>query len=237
LQESMYRDVIARSCRTCHAASSFAKLRFDKPSCFLADDADGNAKLYPSETRICQDRVMPHSKVTYDKFWKSTNPSQDAVFHLFGDHYGVGLPLWDPTMPCPDFTTGGMAPPPLVSEFTTTILPILKNHSCLGCHSGNTPPPNDTFSPCGPCQTGGTCKGLNLQLDAYASLVGKPANELPGMNQVTPNDYLNSYLWRKLDGSQGAVGGCGAKMPPGGGSLSPADLDTIKNWIISGAKQ
>jgi len=78
------------------------------------------------------------------------------------------------------------------------------------------------------------CKGLLLSLNS-PNLFNHTAEELPSMNRIKPNDHLNSYLWRKIDNSQGAVGGCGKPMPYPNGGLSPADITAIQNWIDSGA--
>jgi cytochrome c5 len=223
VQESMYRDVISRSCRTCHAAHSFPVLNFDQASVFVVN------KLASAESRVCLDHVMPHSKVTHKLFWTSVNPHQPAIFQLFGDTYGSGSG-WNGTL-CGNFTPGGQA---VITPFTSTIQPIFNANSCLNCHVGSTPPPNNTFNPCGPCTTAGACQGLNLSVNAYANLVGHSSDEIPSVQRVKALDHANSYLWRKLDGTQISVGGCGAKMPLGG-SLSPVDLNTIGNWIDNGA--
>jgi len=222
-QQAMYRDVIARSCRGCHASSSFPKLNFNKPSNFLVSDVDGAAKLYPAEVRICVDHVMPHSKVTHRLYWTSVNPNQPSLFHLFGDTQGVALPLWDPTLSCPVYVAGGTTP---ISPFVTDVQPIFST-KCAICHIGSSAPP--------------TCKHMDLSTgNSRGNIVGVSAGELPSMNRVTAGDHTQSFLWHKIDGSQGTLGannscGPGNSQMPLGGSLTPAQISAIQTWIDGGA--
>jgi len=90
-------------------------------------------------------------------------------------------------------------------------------------------------SNCSGCHTGGGSSG-NLTLDdVYASTVGVASDDLPKMNLVAADDTANSYLWHKINGTQGDVGGAGNQMPNGGPYLSSTDLETIENWINGGA--
>ena len=95
--EQLYRRVVKPSCRTCHVALSekfnfnrFANLVTDDPAT-PADDTKGsfkdqlrvndniNAGLI--QTRVCETRNMPNSKVTFDLFW--LNREQGAVLARF----------------------------------------------------------------------------------------------------------------------------------------------------------
>jgi hypothetical protein len=89
-------------------------------------------------------------------------------------------------------------------------------------------------------------------------IVGVKSVEDPTMNQVTPGDLQNSYLWRKVDGDPNvdpsvksacvaAASGpnpcpacttstpCGDQMPYLGEPLTPAQLCVISDWIVQGA--
>jgi hypothetical protein len=69
----------------------------------------------------------------------------------------------------------------------------------------------------------------------YANTVNVPANELQSMDRIEPNQPDQSYLIRKIEGTQAAAGGSGSRMPLGGAALSQADIDTIRGWITAGA--
>ena len=91
---------------------------------------------------------------------------------------------------------------------------------------------DECFCHRGPMPSG----GLDLDDDAaYDSLVNVEAPQAPGVNYVTPGDSGNSYLYLKLTGEQASVGGSGTQMPQGG-MLTPEQLDTVRNWIDSGAQ-
>ncbi len=91
--------------------------------------------------------------------------------------------------------------------------------ACANCHGGNSPK-----------------KGLDLSLGkGYADLTGRRSQESPTMDLVKPGDPAGSYLWLKL--SHTALEGRG--MPRtlfGAKKLPQAELDTVREWIIQGAK-
>jgi hypothetical protein len=66
---------------------------------------------------------------------------------------------------------------------------------------------------------------------SYASTVGKQSTEVTSLQIVTPSDYANSYLYRKVTGS----GITGDRMPQGGPYLNDAQLKLIRDWIRRGA--
>jgi len=71
--------------------------------------------------------------------------------------------------------------------------------------------------------------------EAYATLVGTPSLQVPTMQRVKPGSLNESYLWHKINGTQGAVGGSGLIMPstiP----LRPDELVLFERWIASGAQ-
>jgi len=90
-----------------------------------------------------------------------------------------------------------------------------------GCHSG--PAGNSLPS------------GMNLSdADAsFASLVGQPSLQTPGVLRVAAGDPDNSYLIEKLEGTAAN----GARMPLGGIPLDQAVIDDIRLWIQNGANR
>lgn len=64
-----------------------------------------------------------------------------------------------------------------------------------------------------------------------SNLVNVAARQNPGLVRVAPGDAANSYLVRKLEGSNIA----GSRMPLGGPFLDADTLARIKSWVASGA--
>lgn len=104
--------------------------------------------------------------------------------------------------------------PPASPSFATHVNPIF---DAKGCTAGS-------------CHGGGA-GGLTLTGSAstnYSNLVSVQSSD-PLFLLVEPGDADNSYLVRKVEGS------AGARMPLGGSPLSSNQIQTIRNWIDSGA--
>jgi hypothetical protein len=104
------------------------------------------------------------------------------------------------------------------ATFSAGVQPIF-SASCAGasCHAGAAPK-----------------AGLSLSSgSAYAQLVGAASLQCNTLKRVEPGAPDQSYLVQKIEGA----GSCftGQKMPVGG-SLSAAQISTIKGWITAGAK-
>jgi mono/diheme cytochrome c family protein len=209
-KKAMYRNVIARACRTCHATNYFPDRRFDEAGQVID-------RLGQVENLVCAQHVMPHAKRTYDLFWTSIGPHMPAQLQAFGDTYKSGSNGWDGKL-CGQFTAGGVTPP---SQYTQTVQPIF-DAECVACHITGNPP-----------------AGLNLQAAvSYGNIVNVPSTQLPSMLRIKPNDTANSYLIHKVEGSQGNVGGSGGRMPQGcsvNTCLSGAQINAIKAWVNAGA--
>jgi cytochrome c5 len=213
LEQGMYRDVVARTCRTCHAANVSPDLVFDQSS-------QVKNLLGPTELRVCTHHVMPHAKATHEIFWASTGPHMPAQLQIFGDTFTTGADGWLGTR-CGVFVPGGSTP---VSFYQSTIQPIW-DANCTLCHVGGSPP-----------------AGLNLSSAvSFAQLVNVAATQPNSMNRITPNSTANSYLFHKIQGTQNTVpGGSGARMPFGctaanNDCLNATDVGAIQAWINSGA--
>jgi hypothetical protein len=72
-----------------------------------------------------------------------------------------------------------------------------------------------------------TLDGLRDQLLANSPTAGFPL--------VTPNSPDDSYLWHKINNTQGDVGGFGGRMPVLG--LPDEDIAFIEAWINAGAPE
>jgi hypothetical protein len=108
------------------------------------------------------------------------------------------------------------AAPPV--EFKRDIVPLLKVR-CAVCHL-----------------TGDEAFGMALYPSAaYKSLVAVPSGESP-LLRVKAGKPDESYLIRKLEGTQSDVGGKGLQMPIESGPLSRQEVDMIRAWIAEGAK-
>jgi hypothetical protein len=94
---------------------------------------------------------------------------------------------------------------------------------------------DNVFTPiCSVCHIGASAP-QGLQLDAahsYALLVGVHSNEEPNLLRVKPDDPDNSYLYLKITGAPGIVGG---QMPLGETPLPASTIAAIRQWIINGA--
>lgn len=112
--------------------------------------------------------------------------------------------------------TGGTVGPQADPSFATDIMEILNRRSCTssGCHGSG--------------QGGLTMTTASV---AYANLVNVVSPN-SGEVRVIPGDAANSYLVKKLEGTQSV----GAQMPLGASPLNTTDLQNIKNWINQGAK-
>ncbi|PUA27890.1 MAG: hypothetical protein B0W54_15335 [Cellvibrio sp. 79] len=88
---------------------------------------------------------------------------------------------------------------------------------CTNCHTGSNAP-----------------RGLRLDSEenSYAFLVGRTADEIPSLMRVNPGKPDDSYLIKKLEGTNDIVGG---RMPLGGPYLSQTQIDLVRSWIANGA--
>ena len=103
-------------------------------------------------------------------------------------------------------------------DFQRDIVPIFKS-SCVMCHLPGTEPGGLALHPKG----------------GYTNLVGVKSMQSP-LLRVTPGSPEDSYLYRKLVGTQVAAGGAGERMPFGDSQLSKEQIDVIRRWIEDGAK-
>ncbi len=70
---------------------------------------------------------------------------------------------------------------------------------------------------------------------SYGQLVGKASNNIPGKMRVVAGKPEESLLYLVLQGDVTDGGKTVGKMPQGG-SLTAAEIDAIKQWILAGAK-
>lgn len=87
---------------------------------------------------------------------------------------------------------------------------------------------------CTPCHIGSATAGLNL--DTYQNALKGGSIAAGGVVNgavIKPGNAQGSYLWQAVAGKQKV----GARMPLSGAPLPPKDIQTIFNWIQSGAKQ
>jgi hypothetical protein len=108
---------------------------------------------------------------------------------------------------------------------------LLKANCTAGCHSGG--------SPAGKLDLSGNSAAV------YANLVGvnpiNPTALAKGDKRVSPGDPHRSFLLRKcnngLDSDNGIVAAEGVAMPQNAPGLTNVEIETIRQWIIFGAKQ
>jgi hypothetical protein len=95
---------------------------------------------------------------------------------------------------------------------------------------------NEIFTPT--CAALGCHDPLGHQQDlilrsdrAYAQIVNVASTENSSLKRITPGDFNNSYLYRKIIGA----GITGDRMPQGGPFLSDAQIKLVRDWIRRGA--
>ncbi len=103
-------------------------------------------------------------------------------------------------------------------SFSTDILEIFSRRGCTAsnCHGNGAGELTLTSSPA----------------TSYGNLVGV-TSPTSGEVRVIVSDAANSYLVKKLEGTQGS--GNGSRMPIGGSQLDDIDITNVKNWINTGA--
>lgn len=70
--------------------------------------------------------------------------------------------------------------------------------------------------------------------DNLISIISKnPSAKEAGLLRVKPGDYLNSFLYQKVDCQTSSQ--YGSLMPLGGASLNLGQIEFIKQWILKGA--
>ncbi len=115
---------------------------------------------------------------------------------------------------------GTAAPAGNAPTLLADVQPILSlNCASAGCHGGTAPQQNLTL-------------GTGLSRNATVNVASQ---QLPAMSLITPGQTASSYLIHKINGTHLGAGGSGDRMPPGGGSLATADIDTIRRWVEAGA--
>jgi hypothetical protein len=103
-------------------------------------------------------------------------------------------------------------------SFNADIVPLLKSR-CVMCHL-----------------PGAEQAGLALHpKGGYANLVDVKSTQSP-LLRVSPGKPNDSYLYRKITGTQTQVGGSGERMPFGEASLSVEEIERVRRWIEGGAK-
>ncbi len=97
------------------------------------------------------------------------------------------------------------------------VQPLFTLH-CVGCHGGASPEAQLTLE-------------SGRLYDRTLGAVGVASWELPPLLRIEPGASDRSYLVRKLTGD----GIVGERMPLGG-SLSPGEIEIIREWIDDGAR-
>jgi hypothetical protein len=143
----------------------------------------------------------------------------------------IGCPADDGGPACTDYEppAGFDATTPAVS-FSKDVMPVFTLSCAFStCHGSNIGPANGVFLGRDPARV-------------HAAIVNVKSGELADMPFVNPGNPRESYLMRKMDGSQCVLdarckdGTCQSSMPK---NEEPLEVDTrnvIRRWIAQGAK-
>ncbi len=106
------------------------------------------------------------------------------------------------------------------ASFSGSVQPIFTQRCAFsGCHAGASP--------------GGD---MNLeQGQAYGNIVDV-ISSVPSLKRVLPGFPDSSFLVHKIQGTQASVGGSGLRMPITNCCLSQDQIDLIRSWITTGAR-
>jgi len=100
-----------------------------------------------------------------------------------------------------------------LTPFTQAEIQALFDRDCQGCHVG-----------------GASLGGLVLDAPFTANTVNVPSSRVRiNLDRIEPGDRNRSFLWLKLAGQQGALGG--NDMPQGGAPYDAVTLERIALWI------
>ncbi|MBS2019837.1 MAG: hypothetical protein JST00_43645 [Deltaproteobacteria bacterium] len=116
------------------------------------------------------------------------------------------------------------------TSFSRDVMPVFQRSCAFStCHGATTGPANGVFLG-------------NDAARVHGAIVGVKSGELAAMSFVTPGDPRQSYLLRKMDGSQCALdaqckgGSCQGSMPKNDQVLPVETRDIVRRWIAQGAK-
>jgi hypothetical protein len=102
--KAFYKNVVARSCRTCHVAMDQANFEIESPPGSITDlvCGQGLAELTFDPMRYEGSYLMPNSRITFDRFWLSSRkfvtgqpaniPNQPVILSKFYNSLSCHLP-------------------------------------------------------------------------------------------------------------------------------------------------
>lgn len=190
-----------------------------------APDLDGSGGPMPSQTSSCLSYVECAAELELT----------DAA--AIEQMYGSAAECWDgdfdQAAACNDACKEGLAAVVMELEVMGEAVPevcdpprnvswseiegILAGNCVAGCH-----------------EPGGEDSSLDLSDGPYYAIY-KVSSDQSLLFFVNPGSHEDSYLWHKVNGSHGSVGGSGARMPKGVPALTAEQIDAIADWIDIGA--
>jgi hypothetical protein len=94
-KENLYKQVVAKSCRTCHVAFNSTNVAWSTYSQFQI--RRGTIQNYvcgtPGVAAGTPDKYMPHALMTYRNFWLSTGPHRPTALALFSEADWPAFPI------------------------------------------------------------------------------------------------------------------------------------------------
>jgi hypothetical protein len=174
-----------------------------------------------------------------------------ASFGLISSLFVIGCGSKDASSgaaPCTPFDYTKYTPTSTSVSLANDLAPIMKTCAkAKTCHGATGVSPADNEPQLGPISgfVGDMMGAAKVQM----ALVGKPSAEAPTMSYVVAGKPEDSWMMKKLEGSQNCVTGvtctkvagdmvpspCGDNMPSMSDALSPEDVQKFRDWIKAGA--
>ncbi len=234
-----YRNVIAKSCRSCHLATTLKPTALSGTKGFplrFRNKSDVVDRLGSIQALVCSAHVMPHSLVTYNNFWLS---GQNNLLDTFGSTFGTAENGWISNLCDNPNAIDGRILTGHINQFATsnvTTRQATGSSALLLNVQQSTLAVDRTFpdviepilqSKCAWCHYPN-----NPDRPVPASLILQKGASYDGiMSYITPYDGAGSTLY-------GYVSGATPYMPKncvGKYCLTNPELNSLLDWINSGA--
>ncbi len=223
-----YKNVIAKSCRNCHIASTLKPTTLQGTKGFpyrFRNKSDVVDRLGSIQALICSAYVMPHSLVTYNNFWLS---GQNELLDSFGNTFGTTENGWIANLCGNPNSINGPGGTSQTAVISASNLRSVHANETPTLHFGSlqaTSIVDRTFPE--------IIEPILQSKCAWCHYPNNPDRSVPQnlIFYITPHDGLGSILYTYVSGTT-------AYMPKncvGKYCLTNPELNALQDWINSGA--